>query len=489
VYGVLSLPVYAEEVRLTDRAVSDAVEDELLRDSMIPQNSIHVMTSNGIVDLTGTVDNILVQKRASRIAEIVRGVRSVINRIDVNPLRVRSDEQIREDLAAALSHDPATKTYKVSAAVKDGVVTLSGSVHSFKENNLCVRIAEDVSGVKKVNSDIAVYWSQKRSDEQIQKEVERSLKWDTFVDHAQIQVEVNHAKILLKGVVGSASEKRWAGLDAQVLGIESVDVSGLKVNGWARDKNLKGEKYEKKSANEITAAIKESLALDPRTSSFDVTPEINASVVTLRGTVDNLKAKRAAAQDAQNTVGVSVVDNRLKVKPPGSIGDGEIEKAIQGALRRDAIMERYDIDVDVINGVAKLYGTVENYFEKFQADDIASKISGVIAVQNRLKVENEAAPYIFDPYVDEGYGFPDKGYAYRLQNIRIPGKTDRIIKADIENELLKSPFVNADDVSVSVEQDKVTLRGVVDSWSEYNAALMSAYKGGAVFVNNEIRVK
>jgi osmotically-inducible protein OsmY len=41
-----------------------------------------------------------------------------------------------------------------------------------------------------------------------------------------------------------------------------------------------------------------------------------------------------------------------------------------------------------------------------------------------------------------------------------------------------SPFVDSDDVNVTVDDGVVTLTGAVDSWSEYNAAANNAYEGG-----------
>jgi osmotically-inducible protein OsmY len=38
----------------------------------------------------------------------------------------------------------------------------------------------------------------------------------------------------------------------------------------------------------------------------------------------------------------------------------------------------------VIGGVAVLSGTVDSYYEKVQAEDIAAKVSGVLVVDNDL---------------------------------------------------------------------------------------------------------
>ena len=65
-------------------------------------------------------------------------------------------------------------------------------------------------------------------------------------------------------------------------------------------------------------------------------------------------------------------------------------------------MSSYQITVDVTGAVADLSGTVDSYFEKVQAEDIASKVRGVILVDNNLTVENDYDAYIYDPYVEDG---------------------------------------------------------------------------------------
>jgi osmotically-inducible protein OsmY len=49
----------------------------------------------------------------------------------------------------------------------------------------------------------------------------------------------------------------------------------------------------------------------------------------------------------------------------------------------------------------------------------------------------------------------------------------------IEDQLWWSPFVDANEVTVEVEDGVATLSGTADSWSERGAARDNAYDGGA----------
>ncbi|MGB5987520.1 MAG: BON domain-containing protein [Desulfobacterales bacterium] len=482
------LPGFGAAAEITDISISDAVADELLMDSAVPAHRIDVLSVDGIVTLSGSVDNILAKERAARIAGIVKGVRGVINEIQVNPSLLRTDWQVLEDVKDALLLDPATDTYEVEVQVDDHVVTLSGTVDSWQEKQLCAKVAKGVKGVKDLKNEIVVVWPEERTAEEIKAEVEGALEWDAIVDHALIDVKVEGDQVTLSGTVGSAAEKNWATVDAYVHGVQEVDASGLEVARWARDDDLREDKYTRKSKEAVVAAINDALALDPRVSTFEVTPEVmhDGATVILRGTVDNLKAKRAAAQDARNIVGVVSVDNRIKVRPVEWVSDEKIETRVRDALLRDPYVESYAINVVMKNGVANLYGTVDTYFEKTQAGDAAAKADGVIMVENNLTVLDDISPYTYDPYVDDAYIYSSDWYQNRP---RFPTKSDWQIKADIEDELFWSPFVDADQVKVAVDNGDVTLTGTVDTWAEYNAAVNNAYEGGAVYVANDLNVK
>jgi osmotically-inducible protein OsmY len=275
-------------------------------------------------------------------------------------------------------------------------------------------------------------------------------------------------------------------LDAYVHGVTFVDDSGLNVERWARDEDLREKKYVVKSDREIEEAIKDAFVYDPRVSSFEVIPEVADGKATLRGTVDNFMARRAAAQDARNTVGVQWVDNRIKVRPTKPLSDRKVEGKIMSALDRDPYVESYEISADVTAGMAKLYGVVDSAFDKFHAEEVVSNVNGVIMVDNHLIVQKDSEPYLYKPYVDDSALHDYDWYESRP---RFPSKSDIRIKADIENELFWSPFVDADDVTVIVNDGKVTLTGTVDSWSEYNAAVNNSYEGGAVYVDNDLTVE
>jgi osmotically-inducible protein OsmY len=73
---------------------------------------------------------------------------------------------------------------------------------------------------------------------------------------------------------------------------------------------------------------------------------------------------------------------------------------------------------------------------------------------------------------------------------RMPrGRSDREIHDAIHHELVWSPFVDAEQVDIDVQDGRVTLTGTVETWREYHAAEENAYEGGALIVSNRLEVQ
>ena len=480
-----TLQAIAQERPVTDRRIADAVEDEFLVDRAVPLNEVDVSVNDGVVTLEGSVSNVLARERAARVAETVKGVVSVVNLITVEPYWNRQDWEIENDVAEALLYDTATESWEIDVEVTDNRAVLSGTVESFQEKQLAAKVTKGVRGVKDVENNIDVDYETDRPDEEIASEIESALRWDRRVDDALIDVAVDDGEVTLSGVVGSSAERRVAREDAWVAGVVEVDTSDLDVERWARDEDLRVDKYTDKSDSAIETAVEEALVYDPRVGSYNVNVDVDAGIATLRGEVDNLDAKRAAESVARRTVGVVAVKNRIKVRPE-PVTDREIAQNVQEALARDPYVERFDISVSVSDGTVYLRGSVDSYFEKSQADNIASRAEGVVAVRNNLTVERPRYPMTYDPYTYDQYPYEDEWYDYEPP---YTFRSDAQIKENIQSEFFWSPFVDGGDIDVSVKTGVATLEGTVDSISERQAATENAYEGGATWVENELEVE
>jgi len=221
---------------------------------------------------------------------------------------------------------------------------------------------------------------------------------------------------------------------------------------------------------------------------YSFNPEISVQdgIVTLRGVVSNLGAKRAAKSDAQNVTGVKYVRNNLKVRPSLIPENAVLKEQIEAALLRDPEIERYDVDVNVWDGEVTLRGEVDNYLEKYRAEGIIQDLKGVVSVINAIEVTDPSGTTFFsvtefDDFFPVPFVAPQSDYRQML--------TDQQIEKNISDELWWSPFVERSDVIIEVDQGVVTLKGEVDSWRERRAAVENAHEGGAVTVIDKMDVR
>jgi osmotically-inducible protein OsmY len=115
---------------ITDREITNTVDRQLILHAATPSQMIDVETSDGIVTLSGTVNNLLDKNRVVKVTEMVKGVRGVINRIKVDTPS-RDDYTLEREIRETLLDDPATESWEVVIDVSDGVVTMTGTVNSW----------------------------------------------------------------------------------------------------------------------------------------------------------------------------------------------------------------------------------------------------------------------------------------------------------------------------------------------------------------------
>jgi osmotically-inducible protein OsmY len=465
--NTVSVTVTAGLEEIKDIEITLAIERKLQNDKGVPAHLIDVQTRHGIVTLSGLVENLLARDRAAELATTLKGVRSVINLIEVIGV-VRRDDQIRSDVNLALLEDPATDLFDVNVDVREGTVILSGKVDSWQEKQLCVLVAKGVIGVKAVESRIEVSQKSRRPDDEIKADIEQRLAYDVWINNALINLKVVRGNVFLSGIVGSLAEKERAAASAWVAGVTSVNDSDLAVDWFKLDKVHRNAEYDHtKTDDEVKQAVKEAFFYDPRLSRFDISVSVDHGVVTLAGNVPNLKARQVAEQDARNTFGVWSVSNYIKVRPdmgphtrPSRDLDAELARKVRLALLRNPYTHQHKIGVTVNRQLVMLDGTVHSKLEKTKAADVASTVKGVVDVINNLRVMQNWTP------ID-----------------------DWEIKQNIEKELWWSPFVDETDLSVTVADGTATLVGVVDTLRERRAATENAFEGGARRVRNHLKVR
>ncbi|MBD3320430.1 MAG: BON domain-containing protein [Chitinivibrionales bacterium] len=444
---------------IEDSIIRRAIESDFMWDEGVDAHLIDVTSRDGIVILSGYVDNLLARDRAEQIAETVRGVRGIINTIEIRPVE-RSDILIRNSLTNAIAFDPALEKSDISLEVTAGRVTLQGTVDSYTERALAYQVAKGVAGITEINNTIRVVPPEDRSDNEIKADIIRRFEVDPSLHKEHFAIQVTDGIVSLSGTAGSIPELKAVMEKAKVAGVTNIDTGGLEIKDWAGDWLRKRKKLAV-SDPQIKDAVFDVLRHDPRVLPFKIEVDIDNGMVTLEGNVDNLKARNAAEEDVKNVIGVVDVANRIKVTRSITTNDWEIEKNILSALKWDPYLDQFDISVWVENTRVSIYGEVDNYFQKKHAGETISRINNVTAIDNRLLVQTG------------------------------PGaqKSDMVIKKDIQERLAWNAAVDEENISVEVSEGTARLTGVVDTWEEYNTALNYAFNSGATTVKMEIKIK
>ncbi len=195
-------------VTRTDEEIQQEVLAELKWEPQIQPNEVGVAVKDGIVTLTGWVDSYLKKWAAEDAALRVRGVKAVVNDIEVRLTTERTDEDIAKAVINALEWDAFVPTEKIQVTVSKGWVTLKGEAEWQYQKEDAERVVRRLSGVKGVTNLITVKPRVTPTD--LKKKIEDALVRSAEVDAQRIQVEVQGSKVILKGTVRSWAERQEA---------------------------------------------------------------------------------------------------------------------------------------------------------------------------------------------------------------------------------------------------------------------------------------
>ena len=216
---------------------------------------------------------------------------------------MKNNAELQKDVQDAIKWEPLLNAAEIGVTVKDGIVTLTGTVDSYAKKYEAEDAAKNVAGVKAVVEKIDVklaHWG-KTTDAEIATEVLNAFKWNWRIPNDKVKVKVESGWVTLEGEL-NWNYQREAATDA----VKNL----LGVIGVSNNLKIKSETHDAVEKMDIESALRRNWSINDD----DIEVEVSGTTVTLTGTVKSWYQRDEAEKIVWNAPGVWSVDNELVVE-------------------------------------------------------------------------------------------------------------------------------------------------------------------------------
>jgi osmotically-inducible protein OsmY len=197
-----------QEVVMGDLALRQDVLDELEFQPNVQAAHIGVAVDKAVVTLSGHVGSYPEKLAAVMATKRVKGVRAVADEIDVRypDDRKSADDEIAQRIVDVLGWDVEIPPGAIQAVVRDGWVTLTGTVEWQFQRKAAESDVHKLSGVRGISNRIEIKPHVQSAD--VKKKIEEALRRHAEIEAASIRVMVEgDGKVVLEGKVDNWDER------------------------------------------------------------------------------------------------------------------------------------------------------------------------------------------------------------------------------------------------------------------------------------------
>ena len=227
---VSNQPLCASE---TDERIEAAFSKSYACKMYLQDDAIKVESKNGVVTITGQVNEASHKYLAQETAAGLPGVQKVDNRLVVKLEGTEeSDSWIRAKVRSVLALHRNVSGSKTEVDIRDGVITLRGAATSMAQKELASEYAGDVKGVLRVTNAMTVdevstkaveTESEKIDDASITAQVKLALLSHRSTSLISTTVGTAEGVVTVSGVAKNLAEKTLVGkLAGDIIGVRSV---------------------------------------------------------------------------------------------------------------------------------------------------------------------------------------------------------------------------------------------------------------------------
>lgn len=215
-----------------DQSIESSAKKSYVFKTYLKDDAITTKSMDGVVTLTGTVNEESHKTLAQETVINLPGVKSVDNQLVLKAQTEESDGWIGTQVKYSLLYNRHVSGLNTQVNVKDGIVTLKGEAENQGQKDLAGEYAKDIKGVKEVKNEMTIAkistepkqtMGDKIDDASITAQVKMAYLFHHSTSAFKTGVKTSEGIVTLTGEANSAAGKEMAAKIANnVKGVISV---------------------------------------------------------------------------------------------------------------------------------------------------------------------------------------------------------------------------------------------------------------------------